>query len=116
MRLLAISALFVVGCSIGNDPPVDPNGRTCAATLSITGSFAADASAPAPMGYVGCWPAGTWTFQAAIVMNDCATPPVLEPSYSFQGIRQWSCLGDEKTDCTQDSDCAALSPNTCDLT
>ena len=83
MRLLAVSTIvFVIGCTTGDTSP-PPNGRLCATTLSVTGSFMAGTAAPT--GWTGCWPVGTWTFAAAQVETDCGTPGVLLPQYQIRG-------------------------------
>lgn len=101
----------------GDDPSTmpNPNGHVCGATFSVTGAFAADQSAPPPSGYTGCWPAGTWTFAAQMVDNNCSQAPMLQSSYSFKGQQEFTCSADEITRCTQDSDCASLTPSTCDF-
>jgi hypothetical protein len=44
--------------------PNNPNRYACTSGYTITGTFAPSGTRPAEVG--GCWPAGTWTFSAAI--------------------------------------------------
>jgi hypothetical protein len=93
--------LALVGCVSGDDSNQtnpNPNGHVCGATLAITGSFAADPSAPPPAMYTGCWGAGTWTFAASIVNNDCSQTPALQPSYVFQAQAELDMNGDPIVD------------------
>lgn len=119
---LATSA-FALGailsaCTTGDEGTMmpNPNGMNCSAALTISGTFTADASAPAPADYNGCWPAGTWTFAAQVADNNCATAPQLGAMYSFKGEQEWACQADPGTHCRGDADCAGLSPTTCDHT
>jgi hypothetical protein len=120
-RLAGVCVLLgvsVTACTSGDDGSTNPNpnGHVCGATYTLTGAFSADPSSPAPSGYTGCWPAGTWTFAAQMMDNNCSQTPMVQSSYSFKGQQGYTCLADEMTPCSQDSDCASLSPGTCDLT
>lgn len=91
MRLVTTSLLaFLIGCT-GDAPPgggsgvdadIDPDPRTCVATLSTSGTFAVDASAVPGVGS-GCRPWGTWTFTTAIVSNNCNPAPTVQ-QYEFK--------------------------------
>jgi hypothetical protein len=63
-------------------------GRICTAQLSTAGSFVQSKTPPVNpedgTPYTGCWPIGTWTFTAAMVSNECETPPVLLQQYEFR--------------------------------
>lgn len=63
----------------GRDQPL---GILCNATFKVTGTFAQSMAQPADVG--GCWPVGTWTFNATIDNNQCQTPPALLPQYQFK--------------------------------
>jgi hypothetical protein len=122
MRRIAgalVSMIGVVACTTGDDANSknpNPQGRVCGATMTVSGNFVADPSAPAPTGYAGCWPAGMWTFSAAVAMNDCSSQPMLAQSYAFQGIEEFSCTLDPMQRCSVDADCAPTSSGTCDPT
>ena len=94
MRLVgALLFIATVGCTNGDTPPM-ANGRQCGATLSAMGTFAPDpAATPDPNG-TGCWPAGTWTYQMAIVMNDCSPAPTFLPQYQVKGVQTLDMNGD----------------------
>jgi hypothetical protein len=103
-RLAGVCALLVgaitTACTSGDDGSSNPNptGRSCTAQLTLAGTFAADASAPVPSGYNGCWPAGTWTFTATVGQNTCASPPTLLSSYVFLGQQELDNNGDPIVD------------------
>jgi hypothetical protein len=75
--ILGASIALWAGCdtgSAGDDQPGDDdNDVVCTAELDIAGSFVQTSPPPTPE--TGCWPIGTWTFQATVVTNDCATAP-----------------------------------------
>src|SRR4051812_45437017 len=95
LRSAAIcSVLLVTGCMTGapddeGDIPtgVDLLGRVCTTTLTVTGSFTQSLAPPVHddgSPYTGCWPIGTWTFQAMPAQTDCAAQPSLLPQYQFR--------------------------------
>jgi len=82
MRLVLIS-LVCAACTTG-DKPTEPNGRLCGTTFSTNGTFTPDPSAaPNPDG-TGCWPYGTWTYQMAVVENDCSPAPTPLAMYQIK--------------------------------
>lgn len=106
MRITGASILFAVltatgACGVGgDDPPITPppppgqpppveDGALCDATFLVSGTFTAGTT-PRPIDpetnlpITGCWPVGTWTFNASVDSTDCATPPALLASYSFR--------------------------------
>jgi hypothetical protein len=96
---VSLVGLFAVGCTTGDTSmPPNPNGRVCTTTLTAAGSFAPTVSTPPPTGWVGCWPAGTWTFQMAVVMNDCTPAPTPLAQYQFIGIQELDANGDPIVD------------------
>ncbi|MBV8759523.1 MAG: hypothetical protein JO257_19705 [Deltaproteobacteria bacterium] len=99
MRIAGISALFLLatGCGVGDDGGMmmpDPNGRQCNATLTTTGTFAADTANPAPTGWATCWPVGTWTFTAKVGTTDCSPAPTPAAQYVMKGVVQPDQNGD----------------------
>lgn len=98
MRIAGISALFLLatGCGVGDDGSMmpDPNGRQCTAQLTTTGTFVADTANPPPMGWVTCWPVGTWTFTAKVGTTDCAPAPTPAAQYVMKGSVQPDQNGD----------------------
>ncbi|HEX2690137.1 MAG TPA: hypothetical protein VHN14_26160 [Kofleriaceae bacterium] len=105
-RIAGASVFFGIlvattACGVGGDDDggftggTDPKpGIVCSASFKINGTFA-----PIPAGspgarpqdpedptklLAGCWPAGTWTFTAAVADNQCPTAPAVLPSYSFK--------------------------------
>ncbi|MEO6773973.1 MAG: hypothetical protein ABI467_13310 [Kofleriaceae bacterium] len=100
------SALFLVpvvcGCKSGDTPggadASTANDRVCDATLTTMGSFVPDPAATPPADSTGCWPAGTWTFTAAVTQNDCTTAPVPESQYQFKGVQTADMNGDPIVD------------------
>ena len=85
----------LVACTTGNTPP-NPNGMQCSTSLSITGTFAPDGTRPAA--YDGCWGAGTWVFQAAVMSNSCDAAPSLSPMYQFTAASELDPQGDPIVD------------------
>lgn len=96
------SALFlgslICGCTSGDSPGAadasTANDRVCSATLTTSGSFVPDPAATPPTGSTGCWPAGTWTFTAAVADNTCSKPPTPEAQYQFKGTQTLDMNGD----------------------
>lgn len=93
VRIAGLCAvLFTTACMVDSgegEPPVvkDLNGRLCTMTMEVTGSFAQSKAPPIHEDgtpYTGCWPIGTWTFQAARGQTDCSTQPALLPMYQFK--------------------------------
>jgi len=97
-RAAALSIAIFAACTSGDAPgPDNTLGRTCSATLAISGSFVLGQPAPTnPDGspYTGCWPIGTWTFSATVGDSDCSAAPTLLPSYSFVGTTGSDSDGD----------------------
>ena len=98
---LASALIFVsaiCGCTSGDSPGTadasTANGRSCSATLTTMGSFAPDPAATPPVDSTGCWPAGVWTFTAAVTQNDCTKTPVPEAQYQFKGTQTNDMNGD----------------------
>jgi hypothetical protein len=91
LRIAGICAVLATGCMVDSvdDPPamsMDLLGRVCTMQLTVKGTFAE--SKPAPPNedgtpYTGCWPIGTWTFQALRGETDCEVPPMLLNQYQF---------------------------------
>jgi hypothetical protein len=103
-RVAGLCGLFfgvaLTACTSGDDPNTNPNpnGRTCTATLAISGSFTPDATIPMPAGYNGCWPEGTWTFSASVVNSDCKDAPALQNQYQFKADAELDMNGDPIVD------------------
>jgi hypothetical protein len=66
---------------------VDLLGRVCTMKMTVTGSFSQSVEPPTHEDgspYEGCWPIGTWTFQATRGQTDCTAEPVLLGQYQFR--------------------------------
>lgn len=89
---LCAAALLATACTVdsvddGTVMGPDLIGRVCTMQMTVTGSFV-QSSAPPPnedgSAYTGCWPIGTWTFQAQRGVTDCSTTPMLLSQYQFK--------------------------------
>ena len=58
------------------------------------GTFVPDTANAAPMGWVTCWPVGTWTFTAKVGTTDCTPAPTPAAQYVMTGITQPDQNGD----------------------
>ena len=87
-------------CGVGDDttPPHDVTPRTCKAAGTTTGTWTQSLVDPDLDGdgqpdILGCWDAGVWSFSATIVTSDCATAPVMLPTYKFSSTYQITPAG-----------------------
>jgi hypothetical protein len=95
MRFAALAlGISVAACTSGDTTTI--NGMQCTAELSLTGTFTPDGSRPAA--YDGCWGAGTWAFQAAVMSNTCDSSPSLSPMYQFTAASELDPQGDPIVD------------------
>ena len=63
----------------------DRLGIECEAELAVEGTFTPSAAQPTDV--FGCWPVGTWRFDATVVSNGCATAPTLDDEYVVEVTR-----------------------------
>ena len=93
LRTAGICAVVLAtGCMVDSaeDGPIqgpDLIGRVCTMQMAVTGSFVQSVAPPVHEDgtpYTGCWPIGTWTFQAQRGETDCSTPPMLLNQYQFK--------------------------------
>jgi hypothetical protein len=95
MRFAALAlGISVAACTSGDTTTI--NGMQCTAELQLTGTFTPDGSRPAA--YDGCWGAGTWVFQAAVMSNTCDSAPSLSPMYQFTAASELDPQGDPIVD------------------
>jgi hypothetical protein len=92
LALIALASACTTGSVDGDDTgPVGDDEEDeilCQTDLDVAGTFTVSDAQPAEI--VGCWPIGTWTWQATVTSNNCAQTPALLPSYSFRGERDLS--------------------------
>ena len=65
----------------GPDSQVNPVGVLCMATFKVSGTYVQSEAQPTEV--TGCWPVGSWTFNATMDTNMCQTAPSVLPSYQF---------------------------------
>ena len=83
------AALLATACTVEgvDDGMPDLIGRVCTMQMTVTGSFAQTSTPPLNEDgstYTGCWPIGTWTFQAQRGTSDCSSTPMLLNQYQFK--------------------------------
>lgn len=98
------TVLFAMGCvveSVDDGPPpttgMDLLGRVCTMQMKVIGTFVQSKAPPVHddgTPYTGCWPIGTWTFQAQRGESDCTTPPMLLGQYQFRVEERFDADGE----------------------